>query len=466
LVAENELLLFATFWFIVSAIDEAAIDLSWLWLRLNGHAESGKVPANLARSPLLGRAAILVPAWHEHGVIGEMIAHTLQAWPQREFTLYVGCYRNDPATIEAAIAGAGNDPRVRLIINPRNGPTTKADCLNRLYSALQEDEVRSGANYRNVILHDAEDMVHPAALAVIDRALAEVDFVQIPVRPEPQRSSPWVAGHYSDEFTEAHAKTMVVRDALGAAIPAAGVGCGFSREALNRLAALRMAAGANGPFASDCLTEDYELGLLVSRGGGRSRFLRMRDADGSLVATRSFFPQTLDAAVRQKARWIHGIALQGWERLGWSGRPVDIWMALRDRRGPLTAIVLFAAYLLLAIDGLLFLARLAGWQDAMAPSPLLHWMVLIAFGSLLWRATFRFVFTTREYGPIEGVRAVLRIPVANVISIMAGRRALLAYIRTLGGAEVSWDKTSHDAHPAAHGRITTVPQPVELRLAA
>ena len=468
LVAENELLLFATFWFIVSAIDEAAIDLSWLWLRLNGHADAGKVPANLARSPLLGRAAILVPAWHEQGVIGEMIAHTLQAWPQREFTLYVGCYRNDPATIDAAIRGAGNDPRVRVIINPRNGPTTKADCLNRLYSAMREDEARTGTSYRNVILHDAEDMVHPSALAVMDRALAEVDFVQLPVRPEPQRASLWVAGHYSDEFTEAHAKTMVVRDALGAAIPAAGVGCGFSRDALNQLAALRIAAGASGPFASDCLTEDYELGLLVARNGGRSRFLRMRDQDGSLVATRSFFPATLDAAVRQKARWIHGIALQGWERLGWSGRPVDIWMALRDRRGPLTAIVLFSAYLLLAIDGLLALARAAGWQGIMPPSPLLDWMILIAFGSLLWRAMFRFAFTTREYGPLEGVLAVLRIPVANVISIMAGRRALVAYIRTLGGAEVSWDKTSHDSHPAASARSTIMPQPAatELRLAA
>jgi adsorption protein B len=141
-------------------------------------------------------------------------------------------------------------------------------------------------------------------------------------------------------------------------------------------------------------------------------------------------------------------------------------MALRDRRGPLTAIVLFAAYLLLAIDGLLTLVRLAGWQVAMPPTPLLRWMIVVAFGSLLWRAAFRCMFTTREYGLMEGVLAVFRIPVANVISIMAGRRALIAYIRTLGGAEVSWDKTSHDAHPAANGRTNPVVTPPELRLAA
>ncbi len=448
LVAEHELLLFAAFWFIISAIDEAAVDISWLWLRLGGRAGAGRVPVGLAESPLLGRAAILVPAWHEDEVIGDMVAHTLKAWCQRDFIVYVGCYRNDPATLAAAAAGAGGDPRVRVVVNGIDGPTTKADCLNRLYAALRADEARSGVMYRNIVMHDAEDMVHPAALAVMDRALAEVDFVQLPVRPEPQASSPWIAGHYSDEFTEAHAKSLVVRDALGAAIPAAGVGCGFSRGALASLARLRMATGESGPFASECLTEDYELGLLIARDGGRSRFLRMRDADGRLVATRSYFPATLETAVRQKARWIHGIALQGWERLGWTGRPVEIWMALRDRRGPLTAVVLAAAYLLLVVEGMLGAARLAGWQDWLVPSPLLRLMIALSFVSFVWRSVMRFTFTTREYGLFEGLLAVARIPVANVIAIMAGRRALFAYVRTLGGGEVSWDKTRHGSHPA------------------
>ena len=459
LVAEHELLLFATFWFIISAIDEAAIDFSWIWLRLGGRAGAARVPLALAESPLLGRAAILVPAWHEDEVIGHMIAHTLKAWHQRDFVLYVGIYRNDPATLAAASAAAGGDPRIRLVVNAVQGPTTKADCLNRLYAALRGDEARSGVMYRNIIMHDAEDMVHPAALAVMDRALAEVDFVQLPVRPEPQPGSLWIAGHYSDEFTEAHAKSLVVRNALGAAIPAAGVGCGFSREALASLARLRMTDGGSGPFASECLTEDYELGLLIARDGGRSRFLRMRDEEGNLVATRSYFPATLETAVRQKARWIHGIALQGWERLGWSGRPVEIWMALRDRRGPLTAVVLAAAYLLLVIEAILGAARLAGWQDWLAPPPALRFMIAMSFASFVWRGVMRFAFTTREYGVMEGLLAVLRIPIANVISIMAGRRALFAYIRSLGGGAVSWDKTRHGSHPTMVEGQAPGPQP-------
>lgn len=291
-------------------------------------------------------------------------------------------------------------------------------------------------------------MVHPAALAAIDTALFAADFVQLPVRPEPQASSRWIAGHYADEFAEAHAKLLVVRDAIGAALPAAGVGCGFARRALAELAARRAVAGEAGLFAAECLTEDYELGLLVSQAGRRSSFLRLRDADGCLVATRSFFPAGLGQAVRQKTRWVHGIAFQSWDRMGWSGGPVDLWMALRDRRGPLTALVLAAAYLLLVIDAVLLAAHWAGWQISDTPSPILEIMLLLSFAGFVWRVLLRFAFTAREYGLAEGFRAVLRIPVSNIIAIMAGRRAFIAYLRTLRGGPAMWDKTAHSAHPA------------------
>jgi adsorption protein B len=450
-LAEHELLLFASFWFIVSAIDELVVDGLWLWLWMTGRSSSGRLAKGAETKSLSGRAAVLVPAWHEGEVIGHMIAHTLKAWPQRAMTLYVGCYRNDPATVAAAMAGARDDPRIRIVINDRSGPTTKADCLNRLYAALCADEARCGIPYSSIILHDAEDMVHPAALAVMDKALTQVDFVQIPVRPEPQPASPWLGGHYTDEFTEAHAKAMVVRDALGTAIPAAGVGCGFARATLARLAMVRTAEGGSGPFASECLTEDYELGVLVYRGGGKSRFLRLRDANGDLVATRAYFPHTLEAAVRQKARWIHGIALQGWDRLGWSQRPLDMWMALRDRHGPLTALVLASAYLLLVIWAILWAARLAGWRTSLPSTPYLDTMLWITAAAVVWRATWRFGFTAREYGLAEGLRTVPRILVANCIAILAGRRALFAYARTLRGELVRWDKTQHSAHPASSG---------------
>jgi bacteriophage N4 adsorption protein B len=449
LAFERELLAFAAFWFCLGLIDEFALDLFWLWLRLTGRAKTRRLRPGYGKGPLTGPAAVLIPAFQESAVIATTIAHMLQTWPQPNLRIYVGCYANDVATLAAASEGAGHDPRVRLVIHGRHGPTTKADCLNRLYAALCADEARSGHRFSSVLLHDAEDMVHPAALEAIDTELTRFDFVQLPVRPELQATSRWIGGHYADEFAESHAKAMVVRDALGAALPAAGVGCGLSRAALARLAQNRAADGQTGPFAPEALTEDYELGLELSRTGRGCRFLRLRDSDGALVATRSYFPGQLAPAVRQKTRWVHGIAFQGWERMGWSGRPVELWMALRDRRGPLTALVLAVAYLLLLVDGVLIAAEFAGWQGASPLSPAMRIMLVFSFFGFLWRAAMRGAFTAHEYGAAEGLRAVLRIPIGNIIAIMAGRRALVAYFRSLRTGQVAWDKTAHELHPAS-----------------
>ncbi len=314
------------------------------------------------------------------------------------------------------------------------------------------------------MLHDAEDMVHPQGLGVIDRALSYADFVQLPVRPEPTKHSHWIAGHYGDEFTESHAKALVVRDVLGAALPAAGVGCGIARDMLDQLAQIRRHEGGAGPFSAECLTEDYELGLLVARSGGQGRFIRMRDNDGALIATRSLFPTTLPEAVRQKTPWIHGIALQGWDRMGWSSHPLELWMTLRDRRGPLTALVLAVAYLLLLVEAML------AWLGSHATDPafqslpermahqsaFLHGMMLVSTLGLIWRAVLRFTFTHHEYGLAEALRSIVRIPVANIIAIMAGRRAFAAYLRTLFGGKVIWEKTTHRHHPA-HPDLATAP---------
>ena len=449
-LVEHELLLFAAVFFLIGALDELAVDGAWAWLKLTGRATTRRIVRGEARShPLAGPAAVLVPAWQEAQIIEFTIAHALAAWPQGELRLYVGCYLNDPATLEAVMRGSGGDPRVRLVVHGRHGPSTKADCLNRLYAAIEADEARTGREYRLVLLQDAEDMVDPAALGLLDLAVAEDDFVQLPVLPEPQRRSRWIGSHYCEEFAEAHGKAMVVRGALGVALPAAGVGCGFARAMLGRIA---RQAGARAPFSVESLTEDYELGLRIKAVGGRARFLRVRGEDGQLVATRACFPARIDHAVRQKGRWVHGIALQGWDRLGWDGGPGEWWMRLRDRRGPLTALVLFTGYAMLLLGGVLWLAGSLGLMRPWQLDPLLIVLLAVNFASFVWRSAMRFAFTAREYGWREGLWAIARIPVANIIAMMAGRRALFAYARTLGGARPQWDKTFHDAHPAAMAR--------------
>jgi adsorption protein B len=462
---QHELLLFAGVFFLVGALDDLAVDTAWLWLKARGRAVTARRSrASLVHRNLAGPVAVLIPAWHEDAVIGQTIRHLLATWPQASLRLYVGCYRNDPATIGAAIAAARGDPRFRLVIHGREGPTTKADCLNRLFAALTLDEERSGQRFAMLVFHDAEDMVDPGALGLLDETVvAGADFVQLPVEPLVPRHRDWLArhigAHYCEEFAEAHGKAMVVRDALGAALPGAGVGCAASRRALDWLVARQLIeSGADRrgvpggpalPFASDSLTEDYELGLAIAASGGRCRFVRARGEDGRLIATRAFFPHRFEPVVRQKARWVLGIALLGWDRVGWAGGLSERWMRFRDRRGPLTALVLLVGYALVLVTALMGLAVAIGLAEPPPVTPLLA-AVLIANGAaFLWRIAMRFAFTAREYGIAEGVFAVLRVPLANVIAILAGRRAVFAYARTLRGRAAAWDKTEHDAHPAA-----------------
>lgn len=449
-LAERELLLFAGVFFLLGALDEFAVDLAWLWLKLTKRIRTSTIEREeIEGEPLAAGAAVFIPAWNEEAVIGHTVRHALAAWPHEDMRLYVGCYSNDAATVTAVAMASGGDPRLRVVILEQPGPTTKADCLNGLYAAMERDERRSNSEFGFVVLHDAEDMVDPAALNIFDLAMEHAEFVQLPVLPEPHKNSRWIGSHYCEEFAEAHGKAMVVRDALSAGLPAAGVGCAFERGMLAKLAAEHPVNG--GPFSPESLTEDYELGLRIKALGGDSAFVRVRDQGGRLVATRAFFPDALGPAVRQKTRWVHGIAFQSWERLGWSFNPIEFWMRARDRRGPLTALVLASGYLLLAIAAILGVASLAGYSKPWKPDPFLDALILTNLASFALRALMRFAFTAREYGVSEGIRAVLRIPVANVIAIMAGRRAFFAYLRTLAGGLPKWDKTRHDAHPAMAG---------------
>src|SRR3546814_8234160 len=98
------------------------------------------------------------------------------------------------------------------------------DNLSRLWAALGEDERAEGQRFAAVLLHDAEDHVHPGELALFRVELARQAMVQIPVIPMLCGGSHWVGGHYGDEFAEAHGTELVVRSRRATTLPSAGVG--------------------------------------------------------------------------------------------------------------------------------------------------------------------------------------------------------------------------------------------------
>jgi adsorption protein B len=445
-IAARELMLFSVVGFLIGGADDVLIDMLWIARTITRRStiyqrqvRTDSATLKPPRKP--GRAAVFVPAWDEGGVIGQMLTHMIGAFGDRDYRIYVGCYPNDAPTL-AGIRSVAS-PRIRIVTGTADGPTTKADCLNTLWHALIADERAQQWRAKAIVLHDAEDVAHSAELPVFDRLIERFDFVQLPVLPLVDAGSRWIGGHYIDEFAEAHGKTIVVRESIGAGIPAAGVGCAFSREIMGSIADSR---GGN-PFDHDSLTEDYELGLRVAELGGRGIFVRLPHAGGGMVAVRAHFPATLNEAVRQKSRWIAGIALSGWDRLGWRGGIAESWMRLHDRRALAGATVLLTAYVALLLTMVL---RVGAWmyaQPVPTVSPVMHGLLLGSGVLLVWRVAMRFAFVTASYGWREGLRAVPRAVVSNVIAVMAARRAVAIYLRMRRDGVVRWDKTTH-AFPA------------------
>ena len=233
---------------------------------------------------------------------------------------------------------------------------------------------------------------------------------------------------------------LVVREAIGATIPAAGVGCALSRDLLDRIAGVR----GGDPFDPDSLTEDYEIGLRLSDFGGRAAFVRLPSAQsGATVGVRAHFPATLETAVRQKSRWIAGIALVGWDRLGWRGGWAESWMRLHDRRALLGAVILMAGYAAMLLTIILIAAHWFAGTALPNASPVLRLLLSISGFILLWRLAVRCAFSTSAYGWREGVRAIPRAVIGNVIAIVAARRAMWLYLRMRRDGVVRWDKTAH-----------------------
>jgi len=441
---QKELLLFASLAFLIGAIDDLLFDGLWIFHRLRRellvYSRYQRVTVE-SLHPVASerRMAIFVPAWKEAPVIGAMLRRCLQQWSTKGYRIYVGCYPNDAETIAAVAAASTGSDRIRLVICQRDGPTTKADCLNHLWDALCRDEIEEQANFAAIILHDAEDIVHPEALTLFAHLIGKAALVQLPVIPRRAKRSRWVAGHYGDEFAELHGKQMVLREALGASIPSAGVGCAFARDALQKLAARTQGK----PFDARSMTEDYELGLHLTGGESRGIFARLRDRRGQWVATQEFFPEKLEDAIRQKSRWMAGISLSGWDRLGWQNSWRENWMRLRDRKASFAAIALAIAYIAIILTGLLLLAAWVGGYHLQPVSPFLKILLLLNGGFLLWRLMVKACFVFSLYGLREAILSIPRTVVANLINIMAVWRALTHYVGELGGQPARWEKTSH-----------------------
>lgn len=421
--------------FLLSGLDDLAIDFAWLYAWVADRMTVSRHDASRLPDAPPRPVAILVPLWQEHAVIARMLEHNLAAIRYPDYHIFAGIYANDALTEEAVASVSERFANVHLAVCPHDGPTSKADCLNWIYQHVGLYEEHHGVAFDVIITHDAEDLIHPEELRWINAYATHFDFIQIPVLALATPFWSFTHGVYCDEFAEYHTRDMVVRSSFGCFVPGSGVGTGYRRDALEALARV----SSNRVFEPVALTEDYESGLRLYRLGCRQVFVplrRMEPAGRNFVATREYFPLKWGTALRQRTRWVMGIALQGWERFGWAGSRSEIYWLWRDRKG-----LLGNPLGVLANAVFLYGLVTAMWARM---TPLATELTSVTLAFQLLRIAIRMGCVARVYGLVFALGVPLRLPYANLLNAAATLQAVVRYgSAKIRGLPLRWIKTEH-----------------------
>src|SRR5438093_12803279 len=238
-------------WALFSGLDDLVLDIAclcrWFFAAFLGRWQAPS--ESELDNALPKRIAIFVPLWREHGVVRNMIEHNVLAQQYQLWDFFIGVYPNDEQTLAAAREVESQFVNVHVAVCPHDGPTSKADNLNSIFEAMRIFEAERRTRFDVVITHDAEDLIHPESLRWINYYIERFDMVQIPVLPMPTPPLELLHGVYCDEFAEFQTKDMPTRQFLGGFLPSCGVGAGFSRSAIDRLAA----SNRDCVFEPECL---------------------------------------------------------------------------------------------------------------------------------------------------------------------------------------------------------------------
>lgn len=468
--------------YIVTGFDDFIWDIVTLFRRRDYNHQLADVKALDDQPPKL--LAIAIAAWHEESVLGEVIDNLIASlhYAPSMYHVFLGVYPNDPKTIAVAEKLAEQFKNVHVVVNELPGPTSKAQNINYIIKQMKQFEKERNWRFAGLTVHDSEDVVHPYELKVTNYLLETYPAIQFPVFPLmelPKFKNFFkniVTNTYADEFAENHFSVMVSRYSSGAFVPSAGTGFALSRETIDSFEDGKV-------LPEDSLTEDYRLSLTLYQKGIQMYYVllsipRINEQDklvNDFIATRSRFPYTFKAAIKQKTRWILGITMQSFRFKeifkGKEMRFVGRYSMYRDYKAKVGNLLVFLGYPVL----IYFITSLFIELPPIFPKFSFSWyLAIVVTLMMIERQLFRGLAIYNVYG----LRSVffacffppllpLRFIVGNLINLIA---TVKAYKQNIFGnrknkieskkqkqsvplseeqkkKELVWDKTDHHFLP-------------------
>ncbi len=457
--------LFVAGLFILFGIDDLIWDIVFLF-KFRFRKPVDRIPIEDLDNTVPKLLAVIVAAWKENVVLDDVISNLIETaqYPKSMYHIFIGVYPNDEDTIAVAKGLEERFPNVHCVVNTKPGPTSKADNINHVFSSIKDYEDERGWEFSAFIVHDSEDIVHPYEFKMENYLIEKYDALQFPVFPLQQMPKfknifpNMTVGTYADEFAENHFHIMVARNRTVAFVPSAGTGFALSRKLVNRM-------GYADIFPEDSLTEDYKLSLTLKKMGYHLHYVlesvERLNNDGEVkrefVSTRSRFPTTFRAAVKQKSRWIFGITMQSF-RIRDVLEEDDLnliqrYSLYRDWKAKFGNLLNFLGYIVF----IYFIASLFLPIPIMYPMWSFSWYLCVVLtGMMIERQLLRAAAIKNVYGWRSAIIACflppllpIRLVWGNIINFTATMRAWkMRFVGTANRKKSQgpqrWDKTEHE----------------------
>ena len=358
---------------------------------------------------------VIVPL-RDEAAMAAQIVRGLQAleYPADRLQVLLVLEADDRATRDALIA-ARLSPHMRILTCPANGPGTKPRACNVALTQATGDLV---------VVYDAEDEPDPGQLKEAAARFASGPSrrgcLQAPLRVRAREDG--LGRQFALEYAALFEVVLPALSALRLPFPLGGTSNHFRRETLVDL----------GGWDAFNVTEDADIGLRLSASGWSMGVLRSPTWEEA--------PETLDAWMPQRTRWLKGY-VQTWStimRRPWRGGVRQIVAVQATLGMAILSGLLHGPLMLLAVAALLLAAI-----DGHAP------LMLIADGGLLlfaWLSALLVIATGAR-------RAGFRMAWGDAFAVLPywSMQSLAAAfaLHQLAVDPFRWDKTPHRPRGAA-----------------